>query len=128
MDTYIEWQPAGLVIPRTAEIVSLNLRIDAGMTIELRERRSNSRWVATFEDTPIAFRQTNESYCFQLFSGLSSGRASPFLVSDDTEYLRWTHTNSQNIYVDDGWKHFAIVGEECLDILTFDMPLVARIG
>ena len=126
MDTYIEWQPAGLVIPRTAEIVSLNLRMDAGMTVELRDARSESRWIAKFADPPVAFREANESFCFVLFQNLPKGRHSPFVVSNDTEYLRWIHMNSGNIYVNDGLKHFAIVGEECLDVLTVNMPLVSR--
>jgi len=129
MEEWKRWEPMQGLSGRFV-IDSLMLSYDA-LIIQLSAEDNDTKIEIVFDGNIDAYRYTNESFCFTIFSDLSKKYGDDFYSNcsffkiTNSEYIQWISGKSA------GWadalpfRHFCIVGnDEVLDILACYEPKV----
>ena len=102
-----------------------------GLKVVMESELDDFKVRITFSDYVWSYRNTNESYCWQIFSELSDKHGDDFYKDwaffkiENSEYLKWISNNSAKIYDDGGAEHFVIKGlEQVVDIINDEEPKI----
>lgn len=113
-----------LIIEEELNVESITDDVN-GLNILLHSEKLENRIQIVF-DSPISYRNTNESYLVKLWSETDDDvLGNVFYKIENSSYKGFFHEMSLGIYKDWNVVHYAIyTGQDCIDVLSVAEPMI----
>lgn len=126
-ERFVKWEPTPY-LPRILDTVVMAKEFgkNGGFGITLTEP-ANGRAFRVHFDRALVFRLANESYRLKMLESVQHELPWPTFRVEDSELVEWFHDQTFGVYRDWPVEHFLFVGEDVVEVLSTEAPVIAEI-
>jgi hypothetical protein len=126
-ERFVKWEPTPY-LPRILDpdVMAKESGKNGGFSITLAEPADGRAFKVHF-GRALVFRLANESYRLKTLESVQHELPWPTFRVENSELVEWFHDQTFGVYRDWPVQHFLFVGEDVVEVLSTEAPVIAEI-